>query len=163
MSNSPAISGSASVRSGSGSSSGTSFIDTYTGRSSGVLRWPQLDALWLTVQASAAPWYVYKIGTDVPGKPASAAELKQFIEETDAFLREIHDEKYCGVVYTDSFDAPTLLKIYHPKKMGAGCGSAGHTILPLWTLSTLPPSNLLDWAAKKDQKPAWWKFMMKTS
>ena len=138
------------------------FIGVYTGRSSGVLRWAQLDALWQQVQNEGA-WYIYKIGTELPSQTASAEELTDFIKTTDQFLREIHDEDYCGVVYTDSFEAPSLLKIYHPKKMGAGCGSAGHTILPLWTLSIMAPADLLDWAAKKDEKPSWWKFMMKAS
>ncbi len=140
----------------------TDYIQAYTGRSHGVLRWPQLDALWQTVQEKGS-WYIYKIGSDLPEQVASAAELATFIAEADPFLRESHDEDYCGVVYTDSFEAPGLLKIYHPKKMGAGCGSAGYTILPMWTLSTAAPVDLLDWAAHKDVKPSWWKQMMTAS
>ncbi len=140
----------------------TNYLQAYNGRSHGVLRWPQLDALWKTVQENGA-WYIYKIGTPLPEQIASQQEITEFIEETDPFLRESHDEDYCGVVYTDSFEQPSLLKIYHPKKMGAGCGSAGYTILPMWTLSTTPPVDLLDWAVQKDEKQPWWKQMMKAS
>lgn len=138
----------------------SAFLTTYTGRAHGVLRWAQLDVLWQTVQQDER-WYAYEIGTNLPNQPLDAVALAAFIQQVDQFLRAEHDEKYCGVVYTDDFEQPSLLKIYHPKKMGASCGSSGSTVLPRWTLSTQAPIDLLDWATQKDQKPAWWKHMLK--
>lgn len=136
------------------------YIETYNGRMSGVLRWPQLDALWQTLDTGDG-WYLYEVGGDLPDASISDDQLQQAVKEMDAFLREQHDEHYCGVVYTDSIQNPSLLKIYHPKKMGASCGSSGAIVLPKWTLSQHPPIDLVEWALERDRKPAWWKHMLK--
>lgn len=136
------------------------FLQTYTGRMSGVLRWPQLDKLWQGLDARK-DWYLYEVGTDLPTTPLSSRALQQAIERIDAFLHQEHDAEYCGVVYADNLNSPSLLKIYHPKKMGASCGSSGSTVLPKWTLSIQPPIDLVEWALEKDQKPAWWKHLLK--
>ena len=138
------------------------FLEHYQGPFKAVLRWHQLDDLWQTVRERAGEgWYIYPIEEEIPRKTASEGDLGAFIEETDQKLRDLHDEKYCGIVYTDDFTAPTLIKIYHPKNLGASCGSSGETILPAWILSTLPPADLLDWVAEKEKKPAWWKRMVR--
>ncbi len=135
------------------------FLDIYNGRMSGVLRWPKLDEIWQTLDMKQQ-WYLYEIGDVVPKHPIDAIELKQSIQDIDYFLHEQHDADYCGVVYADNLDSPSLLKIYHPRKMGASCGSSSSTVLPKWTLSTLPPIDLLEWSLAKDEKPAWWKYML---
>jgi len=136
------------------------FLQTYTGRMSGVLRWPQLDKLWQKLDADDG-WYLYEVGNDIPAAPVNSESLLQVVEQMDTFLREEHDAAYCGVVYTDNLSEPSLLKIYHPKKMGASCGSSGSTVLPKWTLSRQPPVDLVEWALQKDHKPVWWKHMLK--
>ncbi len=136
------------------------FINQYTGRMSGVLRWEQLDTLWQQLDAGDG-WYLYEIGRALPVKTLTASQLQQSISDIDQFLREQHDSNYCGVVYVDDFKSPELLKLYHPRKMGASCGSSGSTVLPKWTLSRHPPVDLLEWSLKKDEKPSWWKHMLK--
>jgi len=136
------------------------FLTTYSGRMSGVLRWAQLDDIWQNLDASDG-WYLYQIGAQLPDSMINADQLGQSITDIDAFLRQQHDASYCGVVYTDNLSEPTLLKIYHPRKMGASCGSSGSTVLPKWTLSKQPPVDLLEWSLAKDEKPAWWKHMLK--
>ena len=136
------------------------FIDTYTGRMSGVLRWSQLDSLWQSLKAKDG-WYLYEVGGDLPKTSINGDKLRQAIEIMGAFLREQHDADYCGVVYTDDLDTPSLLKVYHPKKMGASCGNSGSTVLPKWTLSRQPPVNLVEWALEQDNKPAWWNHMLR--
>jgi len=137
------------------------FIETYTGRMSGVLRWAQLDALWQNLNAQDG-WYLYEVGAELPLEAISKQGLKKAVQEIDDFLRLEHDAKYCGVVYVDSLENPGLLKIYHPKKMGASCGSSGSTVLPKWTLSRQAPVDLVAWKLDKDHKPAWWKQMLKS-
>jgi hypothetical protein len=136
------------------------YLDSYTGRTSGVLRWPQLDELWTRLAAESG-WYLYEIGRDPPTATIEPSALEQSIREINGFLRTEHDADYCGVVYADDLNTPQLLKIYHPKKMGASCGSSGSTVLPKWTLSTQLPVNLVNWALERDQKPAWWKHMLR--
>ena len=139
----------------------TRFIQTYTSGSHGVLRWEQLDAIWHAVHNGDDAWYAYEIGADVPAEPLDAESLATFIKTTDLFLHQEHDADYCGVVYVDDIEAPSLLKIYHPRKMGASCGSSGDVVLPKWTLSTERPIDLLEWAAQKDDKPSWWAKMLR--
>ena len=136
------------------------FLQTYTGRMSGVLRWPQLDKLWQELDASE-DWYWYEIGADLPTRPLDSRPLQYAIRHMDAFLHQEHDADYCGVVYADDLNDPGIMKIYHPKKMGASCGSSGSTVLPKWTLSRQLPIDLVEWALEKDQKPAWWKHMLR--
>lgn len=136
------------------------FLNSYNGRMSGVLRWEQLDSIWGNLDASDG-WYLYEIGALLPDQFIEARSLHNAIREIDAFLHHQHDSNYCGVVYADSLDSPTLLKIYHPRKMGASCGSSGSIVLPKWTLSRHLPVDLLEWAVEKNQKPAWWKHMLK--
>ena len=136
------------------------FLQTYTGRMSGVLRWPQLDKLWHSLDANDG-WYLYELGNDIPTSPVNHDDLQMAIGQMDTFLRQEHNAEYCGVVYTDDIDDPSLLKIYHPKKMGASCGSSGSTVLPRWTLSRRPPVDLVEWALQKNHKPAWWKHMLR--
>ena len=126
----------------------------------GVLRWPQLEAIWQTLDANDG-WYLYEIGGELPSYTVSASELEDSVNEMDRFLHAEHEADYCGVVYTDDFDKPSLLKIYHPKKMGASCGSSGSTVLPRWTLSRQTPVDLLAWSLERDEKPAWWKQLLK--
>lgn len=139
---------------------GQNFLDIYNGRMSGVLRWSQLDNIWQTLDRRQQ-WYLYEIGDVVPKHSINATELKHAIQDIDGFLHQQHDVDYCGVVYADNLESPSLLKIYHPRKMGASCGSRDSTVLPKWTLSTLPPIDLLEWSLEKDQKPSWWKHMLK--
>ena len=136
------------------------FLTIYNGRMSGVLRWAQLDDIWQNLDASDG-WYLYQIGAALPRAVISAELLAQSITDIDTFLHQQHDASYCGVVYADSLSEPMLLKIYHPRKMGASCGSSGSTVLPKWTLSKLAPVDLLEWSLQKDEKPAWWKQMLK--
>ena len=135
------------------------FLKAYNGRMSGVLKWSQLDSIWRGLNTDNA-WYLYEIGRPVPSKTIDGKTLKKAIREIDRFLHQEHEVNYCGVVYADKLESPNFLKIYHPKKMGASCGSSGSTVLPKWTLSKLPPIDLLEWSLEKDQKPAWWKHML---
>ena len=94
------------------------FLQTYTGPMKGVLRWPQLDEIWQKLDAGDG-WYLYEIGDEPPTETIGDRELKLAVKQMDRFLRAEHEADYCGVVYTDDFEQPSLLKIYHPKKMGA--------------------------------------------
>ncbi len=128
----------------------------------GVLRWHQLETIWHKLSADEG-WYLYEIGRNLPEERITAYELQAATREIDDFLHQEHDADFCGLVYTDNLDNPSLLKIYHPKKMGASCGSSRSTVLPKWTLSKMPPIDLIEWSLQKNEKPAWWKHMLKKS
>ncbi len=108
----------------------------------GVLRWPQLEALWERVLAEPEGWYVYQVGEPVPEAPMAASALRRFLAELDALLRREHEADYCGIVYADDLTRPTLVKVYDPNNLGASCGSSGRSIPPRWILSRMAPVPL---------------------
>lgn len=118
------------------------FYQAFKGTFYGVLRWPQLDALWDVLRRDAAGWYLYAVGTEPPGETVSADKFQAFITEIDALLRKEHDEEYCGIVYTDSFEEPGFVKIFDPHNLGVSCGYSDNPPLPGWILSRIPPIDL---------------------
>lgn len=140
-----------------GSSEGDSdFKQRYRGRFSGVLRWGQLDALWDAVRRNPEGWYAYLVNHEVPGQPLEAEALNRFIEEVDALLRHEHDHDYCGIVYVDCPQSPSMIKIFDPHHLGASCGASGQIIPPRWLLSRIPPESIYDAAPLPGSRRRWW-------
>ena len=135
------------------------FLDAYRGRFTNILRWHQLDELWARLrQRSDAGWYIYAVGEEVPAQPATDTEFNTFLTEVDTLLRGEHDEDYCGIVYVDDKQAPTLVKIYDPHNLGAVCGSSGAPPpLPGWVLSLLPPEDLNAAFPPPARRRRWWQ------
>jgi hypothetical protein len=135
----------------------TDFRSAFRGTFSGVLRWPQLDALWMTLRGVADDgWYIYAVGEAPPTRVASAEEFNRFIDEVDVLLRREHDEDYCGIVYTDSFEAPAFVKIFDPNNLGVSCGYSDNPPLPGWILSRIPPVDLQGGVLPGNRK-RWWQ------
>ena len=139
---------------------GSEFLRRFNGGFTGVLHWYQLDQLWerLRAQASSA-WHVYAIGETPPSAPADAQQLDRFITELDALLRAEHHEDYCGLVYVDSRDDPTLIKIFDPNNLGSCCGSSGMRVLPGWVLSLAAPLDLQAAMPVTRSRRRWWNSL----
>ncbi|WP_459868712.1 hypothetical protein [Endothiovibrio diazotrophicus] len=130
----------------------------FRGSFKGVLRWPQLDALWKTLRGRAGlGWYVYAVGEEPPAETAAEERLVHFIEEIDELLRREHEEEYCGIVYTDSFDEPTYVKIFDPHNLGVSCGFSENPPLPGWILSLIPPCDLPAAMPHTGSRKRWWR------
>lgn len=125
------------------------------GRFQGMLHWEQLDALWARVKPGK--WYVYQVGEAVPDAPLEGAALTQRVEALDALLRREHDEKYCGIVYADDAEQPTLIKVYDPHHIGSSC-SSGPAAPPGWILSTEPPQKIQPDAPVPQNRRRWWQL-----
>lgn len=134
------------------------FQAQYQGRFISALRWSQLDELWAALHGQPEGWYLYFIGQQQtpPQKTLSAAELLHFLNEVDALLRQDHEYDYCGIVYTDSFQTPEMIKIYDPNNLGASCGFSGKKIPPRWVLSRIMPESILDEAPIPQGRRQWW-------
>jgi hypothetical protein len=135
-----------------------SFLDLYNGECFGILRWEQLDALWERVRASAERgWYVYAVGDPVPDEPVEPDALERFLQELDGLLRREHESDYCGIVYTDSRESPSLIKIYDPNNLGMVCGSSEYAPLPGWVLSRPRPVDLPSTFPPPANRRRWWR------
>ncbi|WP_043739661.1 hypothetical protein [Thioalkalivibrio nitratireducens] len=139
---------------------GDEFLERFNGGFTGILHWHQLDALWERLRAQLdGTWHVYAIGEPPPVEPVTAAELDRFIRELDALLRAEHDEEYCGVVYVDSTDVPSLVKIFDPNNLGSSCGSSGLRVLPGWVLSRDIPVDLEAAMPPTRSRRRWWRSL----
>ena len=134
------------------------FRDAFRGTFYGVLRWPQLDALWETLRQDATgDWYLYAVGAEPPTETIVADKLLEFIGEIDVLLRKEHGEDYCGIVYTDSFEQPTFVKIFDPHNLGVSCGFSDNPPLPGWVMSRLPPVTLESRDQRPEGRKRWWR------
>jgi hypothetical protein len=122
----------------------TEFQTKYHGYLRNVLQWEGLATLWdKALQSKDNQWYIYAVGEPLPEKKASRVELQQFVTAMDKLLKEEHHHDYCGIVYTDSFEEPSLIKIYDPNNLGSACGSGSHPPpFPGWILTKYKPEEL---------------------
>ncbi|VAW95298.1 hypothetical protein MNBD_GAMMA22-28 [hydrothermal vent metagenome] len=119
------------------------FLQHYHGCFTNMLRWPQLEQLWQVVAQQQKSWYLYTTNKPAPVSYATHDELVAYIKQVDLQIREQHKYDYCGIVYADEPESPSLIKIYHPKNLGASCGSSGNKPIPGWILSTIKPVDLI--------------------
>ena len=132
------------------------FLSAFRGSFTSALRWPQLDALWDKVRARPQGWFIYAIGERVPVAAADATDLLQFVDEIDELLRREHDEDYCGIVYADDPQSPSMVKIYDPHNLGVSCGYSNNPPLPGWVLSRIPPIDL-EATRQTAGRRRWWQ------
>jgi hypothetical protein len=132
------------------------FDRLFDGTLYSLLSWTQLSAFWEHLDP-AAGWYLYALGEDRPKEPADAEHVAAFTREIDTLLRREHHEDYCGIVYADNLDNPSIIKIYDPNHLGTSCGSSKHRILPGWVMSRLPPSDLSPSHHVPQNRKRWWQ------
>ena len=127
-----------------------------------LLSWKQLSEFWLRIDP-AAGWYLYAVGEAVPASPAPAAQVQTFVREMDTLLRRDHDEDYCGIVFADDLEHPSLVKIYDPQHLGSSCGSSKNRPLPGWVMSRMPPTEIRPQSAVPENRKRWWKTVLSGS
>ena len=134
------------------------YIDQFKGSFKSALRWHDLDALWDTLKIlNQGQWYVYHIGETPPTSSASREQLEHFIDEVDTLLHEEHDEDYCGIVYADNLQQPSMIKIFDPNNLGVSCGYSDHPPLPGWVLSVKEPEDLPRAFPPPGNRKRWWQ------
>jgi len=140
--------------------SNDAFYKAFRGNFTSLLSWQQLDEFWNVVrQKAGGGWYIYAIGTPVPTQPSTSEAVAKFITEVDALLRNDHHEDYCGIVYADSKENPTLVKIFDPNNLGVSCGFSNNPPLPGWVLSLIPPQPLESKRPLPAGRHRWWQAL----
>ena len=134
------------------------YLDAFKGRFTSLMRWHQLDAFWQDFKQQADDcWYIYHVGDAPPEAPVDKHKLLEFIDEIDALLHQEHEEDYCGIVYTDSKEEPTYIKIFDPHNLGVSCGYSERPPLPGWILSRIPPIELEEALYPTASRIRWWQ------
>ena len=129
------------------------------GTFSGILQWQQLDELWGRVKRGT--WYVYQPGEALPAVALNGDELAHRIDALNELLHSEHDYHYCGIVYTDNVENPTLIKVYDPSNIGSSCSRDATPSPPGWILSTEPPALIETHAPMPNNRNRWWQFFSK--
>jgi len=124
-----------------------------------MLQWQQLDELWARVKSGT--WYFYQLGEALPTTAMNGVELARRIDALDALLRKDHDYNYCGIVYADDAEHPTLVKVYDPNNMGSSCSGNAAPSPPGWILSTMPPALIEINAPIPNNRRRWWQLFAK--
>lgn len=139
------------------------FLSAFRGSFTSALRWHHLDALWRRVRDDAGGgWFLYAIGEPPPESPADAEQVLRFVDELDRLLRAEHDEDFCGIVYADDLQTPSLIKIYDPNNLGVVCGFSDNPPLPGWVISLLPPVDLPAAQRPPKGRRRWWRRLFST-
>jgi hypothetical protein len=139
------------------------FEHRFTGRFIGMRRWSDYDRLAERLVRSPEGWYVYMIGREPPSAPADAVDLAEFVRSITDLIKSEHDEKYCGIVYVDDPEQPSMVKIYDPNHLGSSCGSGGERVLPGWVLSRWRPGRLDDGAVTPAGRLRWFARLFSRS
>ncbi|MCR4302602.1 MAG: hypothetical protein NUV63_00025 [Gallionella sp.] len=133
-----------------------SFHARLNGRFQGMLQWQQLDDLWKRVKRGQ--WYFYRIGETLPDYPLSGDDLARRVDVLDTLLRQEHDYHYCGIVYADDEEQPSLIKVYDPNGMGSSCSRSTTATPPGWILSISPPETIEAHAPVPGNRKRWWQL-----
>ena len=135
------------------------FDRLFSGTLYSLLSWSQLSEFWQRVEPDAG-WYIYALGETCPATPTDGAHVSAFIHRIDELLHKEHHEDYCGIVYADNINNPSLIKIYDPNNLGTSCGSSKHRILPGWVMSRMQPSDMEAPQFVPQNRKRWWQGFM---
>jgi len=131
-------------------------IELMPGTLAGIIDWHLLDQVFSIIQHSNdAKWRLYSNDIPMLGENRSkdvdtGGDLKSSLNAINAYLRQSHPRDYCGLVFTDSFTEPTLIRIFDPKFLTSMCNIYGNTPAPSWVISTMDAAQL---AAREKTSP----------
>ena len=133
------------------------------GRFDGMIREAHVTRLAETI-ATLDGWYLLEPG-NLPSlgemQPVSGGEAQRHLRGlVDEILREERGV-WTTMVYVQSAEDPWIIKVFHPRRAGCGCGGSGG-ILPWWVLSRVRPDTLDLLSPEQCAIPAkpggtWWK------
>lgn len=135
---------------------GQNFNERLKGKFAGIMQWQQLDELWGRVKTGV--WYFYQVGEKLPTAALSGDELARRLDALGELLRREHDYSYCGIVYADDVENPTLIKVYDPGHMGSSCSHNATPSPPGWLFSIEPPTRIERHAPTPANRRRWWQL-----
>lgn len=134
------------------------FMKHYRGKFIGLLSWNDFDGFMSMLgKETPSDWYIYHLDETPPENVTTTEDWQPFLSRTAAYIRDKHKEDYCGVVYVDDKQNPSMVKIFDPGNLGVSCGFSDQPPLPAWVLSRLPPVDLVE-ATRSEVTPWWQRF-----
>lgn len=141
-----------------------SFETLLASRFDGMIRLTDVERLQQTV-AHHDGWFLLNPPGPWPDQTVSGSQAAQHLS---VLVEEILKEErgvWSTMIYVHSSEDPTLIKVFHPRRAGCGCGpSAG--VKPWWVFSRVPPAPVPEWqeeftcAVSGGEKSAWWRKIL---
>jgi TusA-related sulfurtransferase len=131
------------------SASNQSPVGLMSGTLAGVIDWHSLDQIWNVIEHSGdSRWHVFKNDMPLQGDSRAnvvdtSSDLASSLKALNGYLRQSHQQNYCGLVFTDSFADPTLIRIFDPKFITSMCNIYGNAPAPSWVISTMDAAQLV--------------------
>jgi hypothetical protein len=125
------------------------YLEVLQGKFFGIMDWEKCHNFFDFLMDSPNAWYIYDLDLTPPNKSLSASEFCQQITIIKQIIDNLHEERYCGIVYTDDLEIPELIKIFHPHNLGKTCGSSENPPLPRWIISKIKPVEIKQAVEKK--------------
>lgn len=120
-----------------------SFRDKVNGPFDGLVKIDDARKLAAEIE-TMGPWY---LNEPTLGGEAALVDGTQARGHLERLLEEIlREEKgvWTTMVYVQSRQNPELIKVFHPRRAGCGCGGGGG-IVPWWILSRDVPESVPGW------------------
>ena len=139
-------------------STAPTFSERLNGRFSGMVRQEDANRLASAI-AEVDGWYLLEPQGHPVSEPVDGQTASHHLQQ---LLQEILDEErgvWSTLVYVQSQEDPWIIKVFHPRRAGCGCGSQGG-IMPWWILSRFPPEGLS--CTLEESKPVgggWWRTL----
>lgn len=121
----------------------TNYLDQFQGRFIGIMQWDDCNALLQKLIDQPDGWYFYNTLNSAPNRIIDANVFTENINRIKEILTNEHQERYCGIVYTNDLESPSFVKIFHPKNIGKSCGSSEQPPIPQWLLSKTKPIDVV--------------------
>jgi len=128
------------------------YFEQFQGRFLGVMQWEDCYALLETLSNNPHDWYFYDTLKSMPSDCIDAEIFTKNIANIKSILDEEHQERYCGIVYTNDLKNPTFVKIFHPNNLGKVCGSSENPPMPQWLISKEKPMDVVEEFGEKEDE-----------
>ncbi|MBW5290355.1 MAG: hypothetical protein Rsou_0922 [Candidatus Ruthia sp. Asou_11_S2] len=129
------------------------YIERLKSRFIGIMQWgDDCHALFDKLNSNPSDWYLYDTLKVAPKAVVNASEFIDTLSDIKKVIKSEHQERYCGIVYTNDLDNPDFVKIFHPNNLGKVCGSSENPPIPRWLLSKDRPTDIeTEFESKKAQ------------
>ncbi|MBF0107678.1 MAG: hypothetical protein HQL76_00690 [Magnetococcales bacterium] len=129
------------------------FRERMSGPFDGLVRIDDARSLAMEI-AAMGPWHLHEPAAGDHWQLVDGHHARDHLEGLlDEILRE---EKgvWTTMVYVQSRENPEVIKVFHPRRAGCGCGGGGG-IVPWWVLSRgIEPETVPGWTKNVCEAPA---------
>lgn len=119
------------------------FIQRLSGRFDGMIRLEDVARLEERM-ASADGWFLVEPGRPLPECPVDGAHAREHLRVLVEEILTVEQGVWTTMVFAQSMEDPEVVKVYHPRRAGCGCGG-GTDVKPWWVLSRVIPEPVPGW------------------